>query len=175
MLGHGHAARADVPADQDPALGHGVGGTVAGVAVHDDLGAGVQPAHVVGDRPEDLDHGVGEPHGPHPLPGVPGDPDGDRLLPGPPEAAADAVLAVGLDLQPAVALGHGLLHLLLENAGADALLAPLAGNDVNRFRTALLGIVHSIVLQALCQCRESDLSTIALSFQFEPQPFKPHT
>ena len=168
MLGHGHAARADVSADKDLALGHGVGGTVAGVAVYDDLGAGVQPADIVGDRPEDLDHGVGKPHGPHPLPGVAGDPDGHRLLPGPPEAAADAVLAVGLDLQPAMALGHGLLHLLFQNAGADALLAPPAGNDVNRFRTALLGIVHSIVLQTLCQCRESDLSTIENSSLTRP-------
>ncbi len=117
VFGHGHAACADVAADQDPALGHGVGGAVARVAVDDDLGAGVQPAHVVGHRPEDFDHGVGKPHGPHPLPGVPGDPDGDRLLPGAPEPAADAVLAEGLDLQLAVTLCNGLLHLLLENAG----------------------------------------------------------
>ena len=128
VLGHGHAAGADVAGDADAPLGHAVGRAVAGVAVHDDLRPGVEPAHVVGDRAEDLDDGVREPHRAQPLAGVPRDPDLDRVGARAPQAAADPVLAEGLDLDAAVPVRDRLLNLLLQDAGAHA-LARLAPRD----------------------------------------------
>ncbi len=58
LLGHGHAARSDIAADKDLALGHGVAGAVSRMAVDHDLGAGIQPAHIIGNRALHLDHGV---------------------------------------------------------------------------------------------------------------------
>jgi hypothetical protein len=157
VLGHGHAPGADVAADIDPALGHGVGGTVAGVAVHDDLGPGIEPAHVVGHRSVDLDHRVGETHGAHALPGVAGDADGHNVPPGPPEAAADAVLAEGVDLQPAMAVGNRLLDLLFEDARPHALAVPLARNKVDGCCPALLGFAHMFAPDAFVKRQGSNV------------------
>ncbi|OPZ59941.1 MAG: hypothetical protein BWY87_00740 [Deltaproteobacteria bacterium ADurb.Bin510] len=79
LLGHGHAAGADVAADVNLALGHAIAGAVGGVAVHDDGGAGVQPAHVVTDRTHHLDRGVLEALRTDTLTGRTLDDDRDRL------------------------------------------------------------------------------------------------
>ena len=76
---------------------------VARIAVDDDLGAGIEPAHIIRSRPHDLDPGVGKSHGSQPLTGMAFDFHMNRIISGLPEPAADAVLAKGLDVRSPVA------------------------------------------------------------------------
>jgi hypothetical protein len=121
VFGHGHAARADVSAYIDPALGHRVGHTVGRVAVDHDVRPGVKPAHIVGTRPEDFDQTIRKAHRAHALPGGAGNFYMNLFLSALPEPAPDAVLAESLDLQHPAALLDCLLNLLFENARFDAL------------------------------------------------------
>jgi len=133
VLGHGHAPGPDVSGDVDLALGHGIGHAVGGVAPDDDPGAGVEPPHIVGAGAEDVDGGVGKAHGAHPLPRRPEDPDQDLLVPCLPDAAANAVLAVGMDLDAAVTRPDRLLDFRLQRAGVHADAVFHAGDDEGGF------------------------------------------
>ena len=130
MFGHGHAAGADIALHVDLALGHGIGNAVGGVAVHHDGGAGIEPSNIIGDRPHDIDEGVGESHGSHPLTGRAGDPDLNLIFTGPPQTSADAVLPVGFYGQTAVPFGHSRLDLFFKQAGFNAPAVDFSGNNI---------------------------------------------
>ena len=130
MLGHGHAPRTEVAGNINFALGHGVGTSVADIAVHDNLSAGIEPSHVIGCRSEDLDGGVGKSHGSDPLSGLTDDFKVNRFIAGPPQSSPNAVLAESLDLQSPVALFHRSLNLLFNNPGVNTLSGHTAGNPV---------------------------------------------
>ncbi len=129
-LGHGHTAGTDITGHPHDALGHGIGGAVAGVAVNDDLGPGIEPAGVVRSRSMDLDRGVGKSHRPQALPGRTLHPHVQLFVAGFPEPPPDAVLAEGQNLQVACAVGHGLLNLFFQDPGFDAFAILLAADDM---------------------------------------------
>ncbi len=87
------------------------------MTVNDDPGAGVQPAHIVGCRSVDFDHGVRKPQRPQPLTGLACDVHMNRVVSGPPESAADAVLAISLNRQPPIPAGHRSLTPLFQDSG----------------------------------------------------------
>ena len=129
VLRHRHPARPDIPCDIDLPLGHRVAHAVGGIAADGDSGARIEPSHIVGGGSYDIDHGVREAHRADPLSRCPQNPDGDGLIPSPPEASAEAVLALGNDIDIPVSIGEGLLDTLLKNTRIypDALFGP--GND----------------------------------------------
>ncbi len=127
-FGHGHAARADVAADVNPALSHGVCRSVGGISVHDDLRACVEPADVVGGRAEDFNRGVRESHGSQALAGCAQDIHFYRRVLRAPEAASDAVLPQRRDFNVTAAVGHGLLHAFFQNPRIHANLVFNAGD-----------------------------------------------
>ena len=47
VFGHGHAAGTDVAGDGNSALCHCIGAAIARITVNDNLGAGIQPAHII--------------------------------------------------------------------------------------------------------------------------------
>jgi hypothetical protein len=104
----------------------------------------IQPAHIVGGRPENLDDRIRKPHGPHPLTGVPADPNEDRLIARPPKAAADAVLAVGFNLQVVLPPADGRLDLFLEDARTHALAFLFARDLMHGFGCMLDRLLHTV-------------------------------
>ena len=142
MLGHGHAPRTDIAGNINFALGHGVGTSVADIAVHHNLSAGIEPAHVVGGRPEDLDAGIGKSHGSDPLSGLADDFDINRFIAGPPQPSPNAVLAESLDLQSPVSVFHRRLNLLFYNPGVDPLSGDSAGYPVNGCAAFYFSVRH---------------------------------
>jgi hypothetical protein len=56
--------------------------------------------------------------------------DVNLFITGPPETSADTVLAVGLNLQRSVPLGHGILDLFFKNPCGDTLSGKYPGNDM---------------------------------------------
>ena len=135
-LGHGHATGADVAGHENLALGHAVAGAVGRIAMDDDLGAGVEPADVVGSRPHDLDHRIVETQGAGPLARGSGDAHMDLFITRLPQPPPDAVVAVGLDQQPGVALGHGRLNLFFQKPRFDALSVDFSGYNKKFLVTA---------------------------------------
>ncbi len=127
VLGHGHAASSDVARHVNLPLGHGVGRSVARVAVDDDPGTPVEPPHVVGSGSHDFDGGVGKSHGPHPLAGGTQYLHIHGLLPGFPQSAADAMLPESFDFQIPASLLHRLLDALLDDARLDAVIVLQTG------------------------------------------------
>ncbi len=127
MLGHGHAARADVAVDINLSLGHGVGHAVGGIAVNDNLSAGIEPAHVVGSRTEHLDERIGKPHGTETLSRRSRHIHLDWRFSGPPETTADTMLAVSRYLNMTIALGYSLLNPLFESSRFNTDSVYLAG------------------------------------------------
>ena len=121
-FGHGHAAGADVAAHKDTALGHGIGRTVGGMAMDDDISPGIQPAGVITGRTVHLDHSAREPHCADPLAGGALYPDMHRFVAGAPEPSADAMLAFGLHLDLAVSGADGRLHALFQHPGINSVL-----------------------------------------------------
>ena len=121
VLGHRHAAGADVACHIDLALGHGIAAAVRGMAVHDNVGAGVEPAHIVRGGTHDLDPRVGESHGTHALSGVAGHFHIEGFVPRLPQSAADAVLAEGFHFDDPVPRLDGLLEALLQDPRVEAL------------------------------------------------------
>ena len=115
VLGHRHPAGADVACHIDPALGHGIAAAVRGVAVHDNVGTGVEPAHVVRGGTHDLDPRVGETHGAHALSGVAGHFYMERFFPRLPKPAPYAVLTEGFHFDETVPRLDGLLETLLQD------------------------------------------------------------
>ena len=122
VFGHGHAAGADVAGNTDFTLGHGIAHAIGRIAVNHDGGTGVEPAHIIGHRPFHFDQRVGKPHGTHALTGRSLDTHIHLPVSGTPQAAADAVLTVGMDLQAGVSLGHRCLDLFFQKTGLDALV-----------------------------------------------------
>ena len=106
VLGHGHAPGTDIAGNVNFSLGHGIGTTVADITMYNDFGPGIQPSNIIGCRSEDLDRSIWKPHRPHPLPGIACYSYINCIIAGPPQPSANTVLAVGLYLQIAVALGH---------------------------------------------------------------------
>ena len=129
-LGHGHAARADAAGDLDFALGHGIGRSVAGIAMDDDLGPGIQPAGVVGRRPFHFDQCIGKPHGTQALPRGSLDQQANRFFARSPETAADPVLAECQNFEAALTTDHRFLYFFFQHAGFDPFFILPAGNDM---------------------------------------------
>ena len=95
VLRHRHAAGADVARHIDLALGHGVSGSVGGIAANDDAGAGIEPAHIIRDGTENVDGRAGKAHRADALSGRAEDADQKLILfPRLPESSANTVLAV---------------------------------------------------------------------------------
>ncbi len=115
VLGHRHAAGADVACHIDLALGHGIAAAVGGMAVHDNVGTGVEPAYIVRGGTHDLDPRVGETHGAHALSGVAGQFHMEGFFPRLPKPAPDAVLAEGFHFDETVPRLDGLLETLLQD------------------------------------------------------------
>ena len=101
----GTGARA--AADVDDARCRAVTGGVAGVALHGDARAGVEPAHVGGGGAFHHDFGVIEAHAAHALTGI-GHMEAQGAAFGVPEGAADVVLTGRMDVEFRFAPGHGL-------------------------------------------------------------------
>jgi hypothetical protein len=110
-------------------LGHGIGTSVAGIAMHHDLGSGIQPPHIIGRWPVHFDHGIAKSHRTEPLAGLTHDFNVNRFITGAPQASTDAVLAESLDPQVAVSLSDCRLNLFFNNAGIN----PFAGNFPGNF------------------------------------------
>ena len=110
MFGHGHAPGTDITGNVDFALGHGIGGPVAGIAMNDNPSAGIEPADIIGGRSQNFNLGVGKSHRTNALPGLTGYFYVHLFLAGLPKPAADSVLTVGIDLQAAVPLGYRCLQ-----------------------------------------------------------------
>ena len=77
--------------------------------------AGIEPAHVIRRRPQNIDKGSRVTHGSQPLAGMAVNLDIQRFAVGLPETPADTVLAESLDAQLTMSRFHGLLNLLLKN------------------------------------------------------------
>ena len=128
LFGHGHAPGADVAGNIYFALGHGIGTSVADIAMHHDLSSGIQPSHIIGCRPVDLDRGIGKSHGSDTLSGLADDFNLDRFITGPPQSSADAMLAVSLNSQVPVSLLHCRLNLFFNNPRINTLSGNFPGN-----------------------------------------------
>ena len=143
VLRHRHPARPDIPRDIDLPLGHRIAHAVGGIAADGDSGARIEPADIVGGGSDHIDQRVRETHCADPLSRRPQDPDGDGLIPGPPETSAEAVLALGDDLDIPVSVGDGLLDALLKNARIHpgALFGP--GDDDGLFLRHEISLISS--------------------------------
>ena len=81
------------------------------------LSAGIQPAHIIGNRSVNLDHGVRKSQGPQPLPGMACHIHVDQIISSPPEPAADSVLSKRLDREMPVSAGKRFLNPLFQDSG----------------------------------------------------------
>ena len=134
VLRHRHAAGADVARHIDLALGHGVSGSVGGIAANDDAGAGIEPAHIIRDGTENVDGRAGKAHRADALSGRAEDADQKLILfPRFPEPSANAVLAVGMDFDAAVSVLDRLLNRRLEVPRFHSDACFQAGDDHGRF------------------------------------------
>ena len=97
-------------------LGHAVGGTVTRIAVDDDTGAGIQPAHVVRRRTVDHNGCVGKPEGTDALSRVTVDDDFNCVSICAPQPATETVLSECLDLHISEPAINGRLQLFFHNA-----------------------------------------------------------
>src|SRR3972149_2817899 len=96
---HGHAAGADIAANVNLSLGHGIAYTVSGMAMHDNFSPPIQPSHIVRSGPQVMNGRIGKTHGTEPLPGCARYFDFDGLISRFPQPSPDAMLALGRNSQ----------------------------------------------------------------------------
>ena len=117
---------ADIAGNVYLSLGHAIGHTVGRVTVNGDRRTGVEPSHIVRRRSQHIDKGARISHRSQPLAGMAVDFDMHGLAIGPPKAATDTVLAIGMNGQLTMARVHGLLNLFFENPRGHTLAVMLS-------------------------------------------------